>query len=69
MILYTIENCPLCRVAKMKLDQANVKYTVSQDEKAMEALNIMQAPVLIKEDGTIMNLNNIIDALRKGELA
>lgn len=69
MILYTIENCPLCRVAKMKLDQANIKYTVSQDEKAMEALNIMQAPVLIKEDGTIMNFNNIIDALRKGELA
>ena len=69
MILYTIENCPLCRVAKMKLDAANVQYTVSQDEKAMEALNVMQAPVLVKEDGTIMNFNNIIDALRKGELA
>lgn len=69
MILYTIENCPLCRIAKMKLDQANIKYTASQDEDAMRALNIMQAPVLVKEDGTIMNFNNIIQALQKGELA
>lgn len=69
MILYTIENCPLCKIAKMKLDEAKINYTVSQDEKTMEALNIMQAPVLMKEDGTIMNFNNIIDALRKGELA
>ena len=69
MILYTIENCPLCRVAKMKLDAANINYTVSQDEEAMRALNIMQAPVLVKEDGTILNFNNIIQALTKGELA
>lgn len=69
MILYTIENCPLCKVAKAKLDAANITYTISQDEEAMKALNIMQAPVLVKEDGTIMNFNNIIDALRKGELA
>ena len=69
MILYTIENCPLCRVAKMKLDEAKINYTVSQDEEAMKALNIMQAPVLVKEDGTIMNFNNIVTALQKGELA
>lgn len=69
MILYTIENCPLCKVAKMKLDAAGIIYTVSQDEDAMKALNIMQAPVLVKEDGTIMNFNNIVTALQKGELA
>lgn len=69
MVLYTIENCPLCKVAKMKLDAANISYTVSQDEEAMKALNIMQAPVLVKEDGTIMNFNNIVTALQKGELA
>lgn len=69
MILYTIENCPLCRIAKMKLDAAKINYTASQDEDAMKALNIMQAPVLVKEDGTIMNFNNIITALQKGELA
>lgn len=51
IILYTI-GCPKCKVLKMKLDKAGIKYEICEDIETMKNKNIMSAPSL--EVGTEM---------------
>jgi glutaredoxin-like protein NrdH len=52
VVVYTLPECQLCRMTRMKLDQVGVSYTVvdlSQDEAALEhvkTLEHLQAPVV-----------------------
>lgn len=65
VILYTKLNCPLCAVAKLKLNTANIIYEECQDEAKMEELGIELLPALEK-DGKIFGFNQIIEMLKGG---
>lgn len=57
VILYTKLNCPLCSVAKLKLNTANIIYEECQDEVKMEELGIELLPALEKDNGEILGFN------------
>ena len=61
MTLYTKTDCPLCRVAKIKLGAAGVEYTNCSDINKMEELGIDQLPVLVLDDNTQLNFKQIVD--------
>ena len=44
MIVYSSSTCPKCKVLKMKLDKAGVKYTVNENVEDMEMLGIKSIP-------------------------
>lgn len=56
MVLYTKENCPRCKVLKMKLDKKNIKYDEVSDIDLLISKGIKQAPIL-EVDGEFMDLN------------
>ena len=50
ILLFATKTCPDCKMAKMLLDNANIKYTVVDAEENIEkskAFNIRKAPTLI----------------------
>jgi len=50
ILLFATKTCPNCKMAKMLLDNANIKYTVVDAEENIEkskAFNIRKAPTLI----------------------
>ena len=57
MTLYTKENCPRCKVLKMKLDKKNIEYNEVQDIDTLIEKGIKQAPIL-EVDGEFMNLDS-----------
>lgn len=61
MVLYTKKECPLCTVAKLKLNNAGIVYEMCTDEATMESLGIDQLPVLILDDGTHLAFKQIVD--------
>ncbi len=61
MTLYTKLDCPLCSVAKLKLDNAGIKYDVSLNEKEMEELGIDMLPVLKTDDGKLLPFKEILN--------
>ena len=61
MTLYSKNDCPLCRVSKIKLDLAGINFDISYNEKEMEELNIDALPVLVLDDGTKLGFKEIVD--------
>ena len=49
IILYTT-HCPQCNVLEKKLEQAGVKYAVSEDVQELLKLGFMSAPILKVDD-------------------
>ena len=45
MVLYTLANCPLCSVAKIKLAAAGIEFTECHDEAKMDELGIERLPM------------------------
>lgn len=68
MILYTKPNCPLCTVAKLKLNAAEIKYEISTDTAVMDKLNIDRLPVLQLNNGTLLNFKEIVQYTEGGNL-
>ena len=66
MILYSKEDCPLCSVAKIKLNTAGIKYEVCQNLEKIKEQNIDMLPVLQLDDGMKLNFQEIIKYLQKG---
>ena len=66
MILYTTETCPMCKIAKAKLDAAGIEYTICQDENKMSELGIEILPVA-EINGKIFNFKQICDLCNKKE--
>ena len=55
MIVYSSSTCPKCKVLKMKLDKAGVKYTVNENIEDMEILGIKSIPYLQLDNGTLLD--------------
>lgn len=68
MTLYTKVDCPLCTVVKTKLYALNIDFTISTDEKEMEALGIDMLPVLKTDNGELLEFSAIISRLKEGAL-
>ena len=45
--IYTMPTCPKCKVMKMKLDSAGIKFEECQDISEMQKLGIRSAPALL----------------------
>ncbi len=55
MILYSSSTCPKCKVLKMKLEKAGVKYTVNENIEEMQVLGIKTLPYLQTDNGTLLD--------------
>ena len=55
MIVYSSSTCPKCKVLKIKLDKAGVKYTVNENIEDMEILGIKSIPYLQLDNGTLLD--------------
>ena len=60
MILYTTENCPRCKMLKMKLAKKNIEYKEISDIEVLLSKGIKQAPML-EVDGELLNLSKAND--------
>ena len=65
MKLYTKLDCPLCNVIKVKMNNANIPYDISMNEKEMESLNIDKLPVLITDEGEQLEFKDILKYLEQ----
>lgn len=65
MILYTKDNCPMCNVIKMKLDNVKIKYEINQNEKEMEELGIDMLPVLKTDEGKLLPFKQILSYIEE----
>ena len=68
MILYTKLDCPLCTVAKLKLNAAEIDYEISTDEEIMDKLNLDRLPVLQLSNGTLLSFKEILQYIDGGNL-
>ena len=68
MVLYTKPDCPLCTVAKLKLNSAEINYEISTDVEIMDKLNIDRLPVLQLCNGTLLNFKEILQYIDGGNL-
>ena len=60
MIVLYSTNCPKCKILEKKLNNANIKYTVSNNIDEMLAMGFMEAPIL-QVYGDFMNFKEAID--------
>lgn len=65
MTLYTTPTCPMCKVAKVKLNAAGFSYKICQDEEVMKEKNIKSVPVLEDDYGQMLNFSEIMDMVRE----
>jgi glutaredoxin len=60
MVLYSTENCPRCKMLKMKLAKKNIEYEEVSDIEILLSKGIKQAPML-EVDGELLNLSKAND--------
>jgi glutathione S-transferase len=68
MVLYTKLDCPLCNVAKIKLNATGIDYTISMNEEEMDKLNIDRVPVLQLDNGMLLEFKEILQYIEGGNL-
>lgn len=67
ILLFTTKTCPNCRIAKAKLDDAGIAYTVIDAEEHPELTSeygISQAPTLIADGKACRGLSEILGFIR-----
>ena len=68
MILYTLPDCPLCTVTKVKLNAKNIPFDICIDEKEMDKLGIDRLPVLKTDNEELLEFSEIMTRLKEGTL-
>jgi glutaredoxin len=68
MILYTLPDCPLCTVTKVKLNAKNIPFDVCMDETEMDKLGIDRLPVLKTDNEELLEFSEIMARLKEGTL-
>ena len=68
MVLYTTSTCPKCKVIKMKMEKAGLKYEACEDMSVMEPLGIKSVPQLQLDNGQLLDFNAIVTFLRTLEV-
>jgi glutaredoxin len=66
--LYTTETCPLCKVLKVKLNSASIKYELHQDIEELQKKGITNVPILEIDDKQY-NFSEAIKMIQEGQLA
>lgn len=64
MIKLYSTGCPNCRVLKAKLDLAGIIYKETDDINFLTSNNIMTVPVVVLEDGSILNFYEALSWIR-----
>ena len=64
MILYTLPDCPLCTVTKVKLNAKNIPFDICMDEIEMDKLGIDRLPVLKTDDGELLDFSAIMNLIK-----
>lgn len=67
IILYTVPNCPRCKMLKTKLEAKHVEYTEKEDVDKLIALGFSNAPIL-EVDGQFLELSKANDYINKIEV-
>ena len=67
MVLYSSSTCPKCKVLKMKLEKAGIKYTADEDIEAMQLLGIKSLPYLQLDNGTLLDFGDAVRYLKEKE--
>lgn len=65
MVLYSRPDCPLCNVAKTKLNLAGFEYEICSNTEEMEKLGIDSLPVLKTNDNQLLFFKEIIKLVEK----
>ena len=60
MIKFYSTNCPRCHVLQKKLEEKNIEYELHTDIQEMLELNLLNAPALLLEDGTLLDFGSAI---------
>lgn len=60
MVLYSSSTCPKCKVLKMKLEKAGIKYTVNENIEDMQLLGIKTIPYLQTDEGTLLDFGEAV---------
>lgn len=68
MVLYTKSNCPLCAVAKIKMQEQEIDFDICTDEKEMDELGIDRLPVLKTDNGELLDFSEIMKRLKEETL-
>lgn len=60
MVLYSSSTCPKCKVLKMKLEKAGIKYTVNENIEDMQLLGIKTIPYLQTDEGSLLDFGEAV---------
>ncbi len=64
-ILYTT-HCPMCKMLRLKLDKANIKYEICDDVDLMISKGYRKAPML-EVEGNVMSLKEALTWLEENK--
>lgn len=59
MITLYSNDCPKCKILKLKLDDKNIQYELCSDINIMKSKGFQSMPML-EVDGEVMNFNNSV---------
>ena len=65
IILYTT-HCPMCKMLRLKLDKASIKYEICDDVDLMISKGYKKAPML-EVDGNVMSLKEALTWLEENK--
>lgn len=66
VVLYAKQDCPLCSVVKLKLNAAEIEYSICKDEELMKEKGFKMLPILELNNGTFLTFQEIIEGLKEG---
>ena len=68
MTIYTTENCPQCKFLKQKLKENGISFDICTDPEIMDLKKIKNVPMLELDNGTLLNFQNALRSLDKGQI-
>ena len=67
MIKVLSTGCPACKILETKLNNANIKYKIENDEDKILSYGVQTVPVIVEEDGNLVNFGEAIQLLNTAE--
>jgi len=67
MIKVLSTGCPACKILETKLNNANIKYKIENDEDKILSYGVQTVPVIVEEDGNLVNFGEAVQLLNTAE--
>ena len=67
MIKVLSTGCPACKILETKLNNANIKYKIENDEDKILSYGVQTVPVIVEEDGNLVNFGEAVQLLNTTE--